>query len=93
MSRFSGVCWAFRVPGTRESTREGMEEENRPVLSSTAALATLFVPIFRFSSMPVYTLFQLISTSFSLSECTIMVCHNFSRQISSPYDHDSIFLK
>ena len=45
---FSGVSWPFRPPGTPESTREGMEEETRPVLSFTAALATLFVPIFRF---------------------------------------------
>ena len=48
ISGFSEVCWPFRVPGTPESTREGMEEETRPVLSSTAALATPFVPGFRF---------------------------------------------
>ena len=45
---FSGLPWPFRPPGTPESTREGMEEETRPVLSSTAALAAPFVPGFRF---------------------------------------------
>ena len=45
---FSGLPWPFRPPGTPESTREGMEEETRPILSSKAALATLFVPVFRF---------------------------------------------
>ena len=48
ISGFSEVGWPFRVPGTPESTREGMEKETRPVLSSTAALATPFVPGFRF---------------------------------------------
>ena len=45
---FSGVSWPFRPPGTPESVGEGMEEETQPILSSNAALATLFVPIFRF---------------------------------------------